>query len=767
MKTRGGLSQVGRVVALASVLLASSMHSIVADARTPRDNTDVGIALTLPSRLTQPAEIGDPRSGMLVRFSVPGASDVEASTQGNVQRFERAFGSDRFERHADPDGVEDLIRLRPGSTLSELRYAVTLHGVAGLRLVGRSLEFLDDTGTPRLRIAPPYIIPRGQRAEAADLRLEGCNADYRPTPPWGKAPIPPGSESCQVVVSWSPSLAKHGAVLDPYWTTTQDMAVSRTDHGAVLMDDGRVLVAGEASTTVLGTTAEIFDPSSGTWAMTGSSAGVLDHARAVRLGSNRFVFVAATHVEVYDPTTGTFTAAPDLSPTRNESAVARLPDGSVLVTGGRSPSSDYFNTALKLDATTLQWTPAGTMKEYRSRHTATALADGRVLVVGGVVFGTISNTAEIYDPKTGAWTLTPGGPSVQHNWHTATLLSGGRVLVVGNTKANGEYADVFDPTSGQWSQGAKATYSRYAHAAVALSDGSALLIGGYGHDSSTSVGSNLKATESWYSTSGQFVVATPTNFVRYQSTATVLSDDGITATILVTGGSQAEKKAEILQAKLQSQACVLDRDCLGGACVDGRCCDARCDGACSACAAALKGSGKDGECEFVNEGTDPDEDCATEDVSTCGQTGVCDASGACALYPAGTECKEGVCWTDRATFVDGKTYACDGSGSCKEASEDCCYYQGQKLDYCSCLYGVCDFSSAGASSTGGTGAFGGGGFSGYGNGGSGGTTSAPTSGSSSGCGCRTLPSQNPLRSNGPLLLALASALALARRRHWR
>ncbi len=676
------------------------------------------------------------------------------------QRYVAALGGETFERLALPDGAEDFVVLRPGSKLSELRYAIALHRVAGLRFVGRSLEFLDPAGTPRLRVAPPFVILRDGTRHDVQMRLDGCDADRRPTPPWGREVVAPGSPECELTVSWDPVLAKSGAVLDPAWTATQDMAVGRLEHGAVLMDDGRVLVAGSNSGG--GASAEIFDPKTGTWAMTSSASSSLYGSVGMRFGGSRFVFVAQTRAHVYDPATGLFAAADDLNPSRPWHAAAPLPDGSVLVTGG-STNTGYLDTAVKLDPSTLKWLPAGKMQVVRAKHTATALADGRVLVVGGAIFGTISKTAEIYDPGTGVWTATSGGTSSGHNWNTATRLSDGRVLVFGDTKSGGKATDIFDPKNGTWTPGAFATYTRYGHKAVALSDGSALVLGGYGHDNSTTLGSALNTTEAWSPGSGQWVVAAPMNHPRYLATATLLSDDGVTAKILVAGGSKAEKKAEVLQAKLRAQQCVLAFDCITGACVDGKCCDAKCDTPCTACTAALKGSGNDGECGVVAAGTDPDGDCDTEDTSTCGKTGECDAAGACALYPAGTECKEGVCWTDQTTFLDGWTYACDGAGSCDKETRDCCYDDnGQKVGYCQCDHGKCIFATGGAGA-GGT-ATGGAGFGGFGNaGGTGGATASGAGGASSGCGCRVgpIPSSN---SSSVMLLLAAWVLRTRRQR---
>ena len=54
------------------------------------------------------------------------------------------------------------------------------------------------------------------------------------------------------------------------WTATGSMAAARTQHAAVRLADGRVLVAGGITASTTTGTAEIFDPTAETWSQTGS-----------------------------------------------------------------------------------------------------------------------------------------------------------------------------------------------------------------------------------------------------------------------------------------------------------------------------------------------------------------------------------------------------------------------------------------------------------------------------------------------------------------
>ena len=111
------------------------------------------------------------------------------------------------------------------------------------------------------------------------------------------------------------------------------------------------------------------------------------------------------------------------------------------------------------------WIPTGKLNTAREYHTATLLPDGEVLVIGGRARESGSNadweagpynSAEIYDPWTLLWRST-GSLSVARSHHTATLLPTGQVLVAGGIaretsaiEAETRSAELYDPATGRW-----------------------------------------------------------------------------------------------------------------------------------------------------------------------------------------------------------------------------------------------------------------------------------------------------------------------------
>ncbi|MEO8639763.1 MAG: kelch repeat-containing protein, partial [Chloroflexota bacterium] len=241
--------------------------------------------------------------------------------------------------------------------------------------------------------------------------------------------------------------------------------------------------------------AEVYDPTTGTWAATGNmvtghygyTPTLLSDGRVLVAGDNYNPGVDPD-AEIYDPTSGTWTATGRMIAPRFGAAVALLDDGKVLVAGGAAyGDKNYLASAEVYDPASDTWTAIGDMAMGRGDFTATLLTDGSVLVVGGLNHnggGVEWASAELYDPVSGTWTATGSMGGARYG-HTASRLLDGRVLVVGgfNTDLNGTNgpvasAQLYDPGSGSWSATANAVEPRAGATATILSDGMVLVTGG-------------------------------------------------------------------------------------------------------------------------------------------------------------------------------------------------------------------------------------------------------------------------------------------------
>ena len=251
------------------------------------------------------------------------------------------------------------------------------------------------------------------------------------------------------VWAYSGSVSDNGATLydsaTGVFSGTGNMTTARGGHTATLLMNGKVLVAGGADDQDQGGTgsasAELYDPSTGTFTQTGSMAVARFRHTATLLQNGKVLITGGTSLdssnptstaEIYDPATGTFTVTGGMTTAREEHTATLLADGKVLIVGGEGPvtgSSELQPTATVevYDPSTGLFSTTGSMTAARSLHTATLLPSGKVLVAGG---GDDNSTAEVYDPAAGYFSIT-GGMEIGRSGHTATLLPDGSVLVAG------------------------------------------------------------------------------------------------------------------------------------------------------------------------------------------------------------------------------------------------------------------------------------------------------------------------------------------------
>ena len=90
-----------------------------------------------------------------------------------------------------------------------------------------------------------------------------------------------------------------------------------------------------------------------------------------------------TEAELYDPKTNVWTLTGSMNYGRGDSTASVLSNGEVLVAGGRNETQYSMDSAELYDPLTGNWLITGKMHDNRSSHTATILTNGKVLVAGG------------------------------------------------------------------------------------------------------------------------------------------------------------------------------------------------------------------------------------------------------------------------------------------------------------------------------------------------------------------------------------------------
>src|SRR5258708_31110101 len=126
------------------------------------------------------------------------------------------------------------------------------------------------------------------------------------------------------------------------------------------------------------------------------------------------------------------------------------------------------------------WAADGDPDPGRYTPAAVLLKTGKVLAIGGYA-GSISSSCELYDPSTGTWS-NAASTNVVRYLNTTTLLSDGKVLATGGTPSRGPLnsAELYDPTGNAWTLTGTMTQARYAHTATLRGDGTVLVAGGKG-----------------------------------------------------------------------------------------------------------------------------------------------------------------------------------------------------------------------------------------------------------------------------------------------
>lgn len=343
--------------------------------------------------------------------------------------------------------------------------------------------------------------------------------------------------------------------------TAGSMTQARADQAAVVLNDGKVLLAGGVSNGNQGalTSAELFDPSSSTFSPAGSMTTARGAGVQAQLLPDGSVLVMGGEApgtpitsDLYHPATGKFSSGPDLSVLDDLYGSTRLNDGRIFLLGSATGcTAEVCPMVVYLyDPGTGQVSNGGSLQDPPvARPAIVTLDDGKVLIYNGfpAFLGPTSPTNDywIYDPSTGtaaqyvSSTIPVAGAA-------AVKLKDGTVLICGGGSHDSGFhkeCELYDPANNtvQYTAGTMAA-ARNAARAVLLNDGRVLIAGGL---DATETGPDVEIYNpqiETFSSAGNF------NTERSEFSASLLAN----GSVLFAGGLDASltalNSAEVFQS---------------------------------------------------------------------------------------------------------------------------------------------------------------------------------------------------------------------------
>ncbi len=181
---------------------------------------------------------------------------------------------------------------------------------------------------------------------------------------------------------------------------------------------------------------------------------------------------------------GTWAAVTNMAPDQNGGVMLLLTDGTVITKTFSGGSDGYGNLWNKLTPDMNgsykngTWTTIAPMYDTRLYFASQVLKDGRVFVAGAE-YGTGKSLAEVYNPITDSWIMTPIQPQYFGD-SNSELLPDGKVLVgilqKPPLKGNSDSTLIYNPKTNSWAIGPKSIGSHDEAAWVKLPDSSILFV---------------------------------------------------------------------------------------------------------------------------------------------------------------------------------------------------------------------------------------------------------------------------------------------------
>ncbi len=249
-----------------------------------------------------------------------------------------------------------------------------------------------------------------------------------------------------------------GSYANGTWSALAPMATARMDYASNVLPSGKVMVLGGEYSAAgsLTNTGEIYDPLANTWtAMPNFPQANFGDDPTEVLPSGKVLsgYVFGPQTYLYDPTSNTWaqTGTKLRSDRSDEETWSMLPDGSILSYDIFSSASTGISTAQRYVPATGSWADAGTVPVLLSSNAvgdeigpALLLPDGRLFQTGAN-----GNTA-LYTPSTNTWVAGPTIPNGKEAYDApGAILPDGHVIFAadsGNFTGPTQLFD-FDPVA--------------------------------------------------------------------------------------------------------------------------------------------------------------------------------------------------------------------------------------------------------------------------------------------------------------------------------
>ncbi len=169
---------------------------------------------------------------------------------------------------------------------------------------------------------------------------------------------------------------------------------------------------------------------------------------------------------------------------RRSHSIVVMPDGSIVLMGGRAGESTFRNDVWRSMNNGVTWVRVNATPGWSARysHSSVVMPDGSIILMGGMT-GVLMNDVWRSTDNGTTWTeITPSAEWSARAHHSTVVLPDGSIVLMGGTESDAYMNDVWRSTDNgtTWTEMTRSAgwSPRAAHSSVVLQDGSIVLMGG-------------------------------------------------------------------------------------------------------------------------------------------------------------------------------------------------------------------------------------------------------------------------------------------------